>query len=74
MTHEELLAKLDEIDKSINVNFGTHLLISTIRAVVILHKPVYNEYFAYYDNQGCFACNEIWPCYTIEVIQKALND
>ena len=76
MMHDELLAYINkEIDQAAwTKEYYPFKSLQSLRAVVELHKPVFNDYFAYYDNEGCFACNEIWPCYTIQVIQKELND
>jgi hypothetical protein len=68
MTHDELLAKID----GFSCCSGAHEL--ALRAVVELHKPhkipdwvpTKNEYI-------CDGCSRIYPCPTIQAIEKELN-
>lgn len=69
MTHEELLAEIDRLDKVLEDSYG----IQALRAVVELHKPDqdYPEY--------CDVCwweeheRETYPCQTIQAIEKELQ-
>lgn len=65
MTHDELLAKIDEEGKDYYANF---VVIAALRAVVELHKP---DLITYKDGSGCECGNE-FPCPTIEAIEKEL--
>jgi hypothetical protein len=64
MTHDELLAKINYDIEGNPYDEYT----SAIRAVVELHKP---------DLEGaypvCTTCQEIYPCGTIQAIEKELN-
>ena len=71
MTHDELLAKIDNY----TCCSGAHEL--ALRAVVELHKPKaesdLNDYLI------CEECTEIswrsekWPCHTVKEIEEALG-
>jgi hypothetical protein len=64
MTHEELLAKID----SFSCCSGAQEL--ALRAVVELHSPVFEDAYDW-----CRACETIaYPCLTIQVIEKVLDD
>jgi hypothetical protein len=63
MTHDELLAKLDE-------DWGYEGLLPALRAVVELHKPDHqSEPFPDWAN----CCGEAYPCQTIQAIEKELK-
>ena len=71
MTHDELLAKLE------NYGYGGQLPLVALRAVVELHKPcepVSEDQFI-----TCETCNYRyhrefpWPCETIQAIEKELK-
>ena len=65
MTHDELLAKLE------NYGYGGQLPLVALRAVVELHKPQP-------DHCPCCPpvlceCAEVYPCPTIQAIEKELK-
>jgi hypothetical protein len=73
MTHEELLAELDELDHSCSV---VGITVSALRAVVELHKPVQSYMF---EEKTCSHCSSeedrseiLYPCPTIQAIEKEL--
>jgi len=80
MTHEELLAKLDELDHSCSV---VGITVAALRAVVELHKPMLwknlgNDTQGYFcqhcdsfSNEDAYRIN--YPCPTIQAIEKELN-
>ena len=70
MNHDELLAKLDELDHSCSV---VGVTVAALRAVVEFHKPD--------STGGCNACEQwtnegayqlFYPCPTIQAIEKEL--
>jgi hypothetical protein len=76
MTYEELLEDIDEARKSYGLKWdnGSPYL-DAIRAVVELHKPIetYNMNNVYKSWLTCNHCNdEIYPCPTIQAIEKEL--
>jgi hypothetical protein len=85
MTHDELLARVDEDEKFLEQYFGAKFKgQSALRAVVELHKPVMaftggydgeeNELWAEqcsdYSNNGF---SQMYPCPTIQAIEKELK-
>lgn len=79
MTHEELLAKINEINDSCSV---VDVLATTLRAVVKMHKP----FNADTDEPSCSRCMDAtmeggkykmmmspYPCETIRTIEKELK-
>ena len=71
MTHDELLKLLDE-----HMVFAEGLgpiVVLALRAVVELHKP--HEHIQEYGSGGlfCFACQLLYPCFTIQAIEKELS-
>jgi hypothetical protein len=60
MTHDELLAKIK--------GSSPHWL--ALRAVVGLHRPEAQEHDEY---EKCWNCNLIYPCPTIQAIEKELE-
>ena len=80
MTHDELLARIDDIEQRTNhtslaLGVQTALLTqnSALRAVVELHKPIetYNMNNVYKAWLTCNHCNdEMYPCPTIQAIEK----
>ena len=67
MTHEELLANLDELDQSCSV---VGVTVAALRAVVELHKPVYWQGI----EMVCDWCDiTSYPCPTIQAIRKELG-
>lgn len=81
MTHDELLAKIeqrywkmfnhnsqDQTESGIEHRTLIQNQYFALRAVVELHKPFENEYLIY-----CQACGDVYPCPTIQAIEKELN-
>ena len=67
MTHEELLAKIDEEGEFLVQHFDSKPKVhSALRAVVGLHKPET-------ESPKCSVCKEGYPCPTIEAIEKELK-
>ena len=68
MTHDELLARIKEgqwVDRD-----EMHLRSNALRAIVELHKPIFEDAYDW-----CRACETVaYPCVTIQVIEKVLND
>jgi hypothetical protein len=77
MTHEELLAKVNALDYFIGPEPSGDKAVYALRAVVELHKPIYNPNFE--DSEPwCWQCAEgrgyaKYPCPTIQAIEKELN-
>ena len=68
MTHDELLAICD------NYSFKDSAEpVKALRAVVELHRPVHNAYDTDYSWWGCLMCEEVYPCPTIQAIEKELQ-
>ena len=72
MTHDELLAKIDNY----TCCSGAHEL--ALRAVVELHKPVDNDienvfYGTEFPGNICVPCVRVYPCPTIQAIEKELG-
>ena len=68
MTHDELLAICD------NYSFKDSAEpVKALRAVVELHRPVHNAYDTDYSWWGCLMCEEVYPCPTIQAIEKELG-
>ena len=74
MTHDELLARIDDSDAT-NNGTGWKLLPipAALRSVVALHKPVENTYYAIKNLKSCEHCVTSYPCTTIEQIIEILN-
>ena len=67
MTHDELLAKIDDSTDGLKHEYLFPLLLANtkaLQAVVKLHQP--NE-------QLRCACSQIYPCRIIQAIEKELN-
>jgi hypothetical protein len=72
MTHDELLAKIDYSTPS---QLKAITLYAALRAVVDLHKPsasIFTGEIAY-GLQGCYGCDDTYPCPTIQAIEKELG-
>ena len=69
MTHDELLKKLNKYYEDITSGqvWTTDVFIKALRAVVELHKPDLEGPYAV-----CITCQEIYPCGTIQIIEKEL--
>ena len=77
MTHEELLAKVNEAYEANkgylkdfpNGTWGdTGITLSALRAVVELHKPLENSPYC----EACLRSDGEYPCDTIQIIEKEL--
>jgi hypothetical protein len=70
MTHDELLAKIDSelVNHGQRGNIVKHSF--ALRAVVELHRLEAQEHGQY---EKCWNCNLIYPCPTIQVIEKELR-
>ena len=71
MTHEELLAKIDEelatnyADECGNFPIG----LKALRAVVELHKPIKDKRDNWYECEECRAVTDCSECYGIEFVE-----
>ena len=65
MTHEEVLARVDELDV---VCSAVGITASALRTVINLHSPEGKP------DQQCRNCKRFYPCHTIQAIIKELND
>ena len=84
MTHNELLAKIDNVGHSVEYGHGIETSrivkqLSALRAVVELHKPeqVYDNLNRIY-KLYCYHCDTydnptFYPCLTIQAIEKELK-
>lgn len=73
MTHDELLAKINyEIDLELRGMDAEswHAGARALRAIVELHRPEVQEHGQY---EKCWNCNLLYPCPTIQVIEKELR-
>jgi len=75
MTHDELLARIDDDEKFLEQYFGAKFKgQSALRAVVELHKPTGWFEDTGYADQECVHCdNGSYPCPTIQAIEKELG-
>ena len=87
MTHEELLAKIDEcpVDNWVDLEGNKHAIIRemtdwqlALRSVVELHKPARTTMLS--NERVCDGCDvhdnyysSMWPCPTIQAIEKELD-
>jgi hypothetical protein len=65
MTHEDLLDIID-FDEG---KEDYEKLVNALRAVVELHRPEAQEHGQY---EKCWNCNLLYPCPTIQAIEKEL--
>jgi len=78
MTHDELLARIDEDEKFLEQYFGGKFKgQSALRAVVELHKPFQFENAPELYKPVCQHCQlgavgDVYPCETIYAIEKEL--
>lgn len=70
MTHDELLAKIKSKKEDY---YADDQSLDALRAVVELHRPVHNAYDTDYSWWGCLMCEEVYPCPTIQAIEKELG-
>lgn len=87
MTHEELLAKMDDLDIALSNGFGKAETIigsiKAVRAVIELHKPDSDDKETCQAHEMCWGCGEYgmtrncecnaYPCSTIQAIMKELQ-
>lgn len=77
MTHEELLAKFDDLNVALSNGFGkAETIIGCIkatRAVVELHKPSLIPDWVPNEEELMCWCAHIYPCPTIKAIEKELK-
>ena len=77
MTHNDLLALINDEIEVCEPECNQHQRINApwlaLRAVVELHKP--HEHIQEYGSGGlfCFACQLLYPCFTIQAIEKELS-
>lgn len=73
MKHEELLAKIEdkkELCKYAGFSRDQVAAFSALRAVVELHRPEEQDHKQY---EKCWNCNLLYPCPTIQAIEKELK-
>ena len=75
MTHDELLAKIDEeLATDYEDSCGNvPLSLNALRAVAVLHTPVLEKLDDPFVVKFCHKCKQIYPCETIEAIEKELK-
>jgi len=80
MSHDELLAKIDEEGEFLVQHFDSKPIVhSALRAVVQLHKPYYNEGLTVGHCKGCqttldnITRHVSYPCPTIQKIMDELK-
>lgn len=77
MTHEELLAEIDERIEELHNAEVCDSFIHALRAVVELHKPTNYLKDVGIEDTICSTCGwrgiELYPCPTIQAIEKELN-
>ena len=71
MTHKELIEVLGHTAQD---GMADEPVLKAVRAVVELHRP-YDPEFESLEGQllACHNCNVLYPCPTIQVIQKELQ-
>ena len=74
MTHEELLAK---INAELAINYADEcgnfpIGLNALSAIVKLHTPVLEKLDEPFVVKFCHKCKQIYPCETIEAIEKEL--
>lgn len=76
MTHDELLAKIADIE-NIETYKSYRQFVASIRAVVELHKPTPENRYPENICQNCSMTEEgiyvYYPCQTIQAIEKELQ-
>ena len=70
MTHEELLLEIDQLNHSCSV---VDIVAIALRAVVELHRPEQQEHGKYKFTEKCWNCNLVYPCPTIQAIERGLS-
>ena len=73
MTHDEIIAKMDDFNIGLSNGFGDVKtlvqFVNALRAVVELHVPTDNLIWC----ELCIASNMEYPCPTIQTISKELE-
>jgi hypothetical protein len=71
VTRDELMELVKFKVELAEIQYLQELLepVSALRAVVELHKPVIHAL----PDETCLACQDLYPCPTIRVIEKELN-
>ena len=64
MTHDELLVSIERM-----TNHDAIFMKDALLAVVKLHKPVIHAL----PDETCWACQDLYPCPTIQAIEGALK-
>jgi hypothetical protein len=76
MTHDELLARIAKLSITPETNVVPSQLATGLMAVVELHKPDKEGFCAMncveVDDDGCAWTQVVYPCPTIQVIEKEL--
>ena len=72
MTHDELLAKIDDCEDFAGMNGGTTEMYPALRAVVELHYPTEGSCAICITVIDNFVDREKYPCKTIQAIEKEL--
>lgn len=78
MTHDELLAKIDDEGEFLVQHFDSKPRVhSALRAVVELHKPAFAIVDGVKGDEWCYQCADQrgyakYPCPTIQAIEKEL--
>lgn len=73
MTHDELLAKVNELDYVLGTEPSGDKAVYALRAVVELHKPSSILDWVLTEEEYLCWCAHIYPCPTIQAIEKELN-
>ena len=74
MTHDELLAKIDDLAGFIAIGGSHWNIMVALRGIVELHKPLKYNYCSTcwtFDSDGD-SRRSSWPCSTIKIINKEL--
>ena len=73
MTHDELIAKLDDFNVALSNGFGNVKVVigsvNAVRAAVELHY----EHTSGSGDVYCYNCQQLYPCLTIQAIEKELK-
>lgn len=73
MTHDELLAKIKTGNEFLGIKYAPDSHTFALRAVVELHKPnPIPDWVPTKEKEICW-CAHIYPCPTIQAIEKALG-
>lgn len=67
MTHDELLANIDNYKSYAPIDYGQFDLVNALCAVVELHRPFHDQVL------DCVQCKVEFPCPTIQAIEEELG-